>query len=84
MAPQTEVRGNKKFNDVNQNNGNWSDVNRRTTVYSLNVYDVLDKCEKEKYHACDKMYLVGDWRPGYLTAAEIRKKNISKRMCFKL
>ena len=32
MTTQIEVRGNKKFDDVNRNNGNRGDVNRRITV----------------------------------------------------
>ena len=36
MTTQIEVKGNKHFDEVNRNNVNRSDVNRRTTVIILN------------------------------------------------
>ena len=38
MTTQTEVRGNKKFDDINRNNINRDDVNRGITVL-FKLYD---------------------------------------------
>ena len=41
MTTQVEVKGNKQFDDVNRNNVNQADVNRRKTtktISRLNVY----------------------------------------------
>ena len=37
MTTQIEVRANKKFDDVNQNNVNRGDVNRRITVHGYGM-----------------------------------------------
>ena len=48
MTMQIEVRGNKKFDDVNQNNINQGDVNRWITVQdpSNNIYSNFPVHEK--------------------------------------
>ena len=37
-ATQIEVRGDKKFDDVNRNNVNRDDVNRRITLHTIYIY----------------------------------------------
>ena len=62
MTTQIEIRGNTNFDDVNRNNFNWDDENRRITVTNLlkqEIEKIIKKIEKTNSVTRSRRSLIG-------------------------